>query len=299
MKKSSIGIALLVFVLAGCSAKNAPEPTVLEALDPKEDFNSYWYGGKAELAHYDLEQARYGEIHKGEAVFIFVTEDFLLNEQVKFEHGDGEHVSVLKLNAIRRFKTGIYDYSLMRSVFTPVSDDRYLSTLKVSHSAQDWCGHSFTQINLNKDQYKLQQFSYFQDEGDRSFSYPVTMLEDEIWTRIRLGDDIPLGKQHIVPALDHIRMKHKEPKAYEASIDRSSKDGKTTTIVSYTQLHRTLTILSEEAFPYRILEWQEAIRDGGRELVTKAKLTNIRKGPYWAEHSNEHAGLRKELGLQW
>ncbi len=124
MKKSEFILLTGAFVLSACAAKNVSEPNNLPAIDAKEDFNSYWYGGKAELAHYDLEQARYGEIHTGEAVFVFVTENMLLNEQVKFEHGDGENTSVLKLNAIRRFKTGIYDYSLMRSVFTPVSDDQ-------------------------------------------------------------------------------------------------------------------------------------------------------------------------------
>ncbi len=52
-----------------------------------EQFKGYWYQGKAELTRYQLEQARYGEIHSGDAVLIFVTENFLLDKQVKHEHG--------------------------------------------------------------------------------------------------------------------------------------------------------------------------------------------------------------------
>ena len=299
MKKSEHLIIAAAILFAGCSAKNPPENYKLPTIGAKEDFNSYWFAGKGELAHYDLQQARYGEIHEGEAVFVFVTEEMLLDEQVKFESGEGDKTPVMKLNGIRRFKTGIYDYSLMRSVFTPVDNDTHPHTLKVSHTSQDWCGHAFTQINRRDDQYELQQFSYFQHEGDRSFTYPVGILEDELWTRIRLGDKIPLGKQHLIPALDHIRLSHKAPKNYEASIEQSITGDMTTTVVRYTQLDRVLTIKSETAFPHRIMEWQEEVDDFGVQAVTKAKLTHIRNSPYWSEHKKEHEALRKELGLKW
>ena len=73
------------------------------------DFRQYWYQGKAELTRYNLEQARYGEIHKGESVLIFVTEPFLTDKQVKQERPQsGPAVSVLKLNLTKKFFTGIY-----------------------------------------------------------------------------------------------------------------------------------------------------------------------------------------------
>ena len=40
-----------------------------------DTFNAYWYTGLAEITSYSLEQARYGEIHKGSAVLIFVSEE--------------------------------------------------------------------------------------------------------------------------------------------------------------------------------------------------------------------------------
>ncbi len=87
-------------------------------------FDSYWYQGKAELTRYALRQARYGETHDGEVVLIFVTEDFLPKLQVKHEAGDAaDAISVLKLNAYRRFYTGIYPYTVMTSSFS--SGDRF------------------------------------------------------------------------------------------------------------------------------------------------------------------------------
>ena len=36
-----------------------------------EEFNAYWYAGKAEITSYSLQQARYGELRDGHAVLIF------------------------------------------------------------------------------------------------------------------------------------------------------------------------------------------------------------------------------------
>jgi len=55
-----------------------------------------------------LEQARYGEIHKGRAVTIFVTEPFSKSKQVKLDDykaaGD-DRANVMKLNMTKNFNT--------------------------------------------------------------------------------------------------------------------------------------------------------------------------------------------------
>jgi hypothetical protein len=43
-------------------------------------FGEYWYQGKGEVNTYFLEQERYKEIRKGEAVMVFVTEDFSMKK---------------------------------------------------------------------------------------------------------------------------------------------------------------------------------------------------------------------------
>src|SRR5262245_19023266 len=99
-------LALMFLSVVGLSAG---------AGSPQQDqFHGYWYQQKAELARYALSQARYGEIHKGESVLIFVTEPFWKDKQVKYEFGDKtDSLSVLKLNFTRKFYTGIYPYSVM------------------------------------------------------------------------------------------------------------------------------------------------------------------------------------------
>ena len=116
---------------------------------------SYWYQGKAELTSYELDQARYRDNHPGEVVLIQVTEDFLTDKQVKNDHYKNPNsIPILKTNLMKKFTTGLYDYSIMNSVFTSVDPAYGIKTLKTTFSSQDWCGQSFLQANLRNKQYE-------------------------------------------------------------------------------------------------------------------------------------------------
>ncbi|MFQ3270854.1 MAG: hypothetical protein ACI9A1_001173, partial [Lentimonas sp.] len=107
---------------------------------------NFWFNG-AEINRYELSQSRYGEQHPGHAEFIFVTEPFLMHQQVKDERGIDPSTDVLKLNALRTFNTGIYSYRTMTSTFRPIDLLAYPHALKTTTSVQDWCGHAYQQIN--------------------------------------------------------------------------------------------------------------------------------------------------------
>ncbi len=117
---SFIILTILVWLLVPIS----PDNTGLTA-NTNSSFSDYWYQGKAELNRFELKQVRYGEIREGDAVLVFVTEDFLPETQVKYEYKpvSEQPVSALKLNFTRKFLTGVYPYSMMSSVFTPVSGE--------------------------------------------------------------------------------------------------------------------------------------------------------------------------------
>ena len=117
--------------------------------DLSQEFKEYWYAGQAELTSYELTQERYGELRRGTAVTIFVTEDFLPEAQVKADRYSKKNIPILKLNNTKKFLTGIYPYSIMTSSFVPV--DREMHALKVTHSMQEWCGHVYVQLNNRKD----------------------------------------------------------------------------------------------------------------------------------------------------
>jgi hypothetical protein len=275
-------------------------PRAASAADPAR-FGQYWYQGKAELTRYKLDQARYGEMHAGEAVLIFVTEPFLPDRQVKLERGDPSRgTTVLKLNFVRKFFTGIYPYSLMTSTFTPVDFAR-ARTLKVASESQEWCGQTFTQLNFRDGRYSGLLRSYFEDEGDRMFDFAPTWLEDELWTRIRLAPEtLPVGDVSVVPGLQYARLWHKEvrPEKARATIEASGRESVYTLV--YSAIPRKLVIRFEREFPWKIASWEETQPggfDGSPLLTTKAVATNSLMLDYWKRHGNADAHYRKELGL--
>jgi hypothetical protein len=263
-------------------------------------FNDYWYSGKAELTGYKLEQNRYGEIRNGHSVMVFVTEPFSAKKQVKLDYPnqaeDTDNIPVLKLNALRKFKTGVYDYSMMNSVFTPVSLDKHPHTLKLTCSAQDWCGHSFTQLNYRDEGYQLQEFSYFESEGDKSKNLGDALLEDEIFTRLRINPaSLPTESVELIPGLFFSRTAHVKLKPKKARISfKSDKEASTQCIIEYLHLDRTVKIDFGIEFPHEILSWEEI--DNGKTTVRATKAKSIRS-PYWERNATKYEYLRDSLGI--
>ena len=181
--------------------------------------NPYWSEGKAEVNVYELSQNRYQENHAGQLVSIFVTEDFLTGKQVKNEYYKNVNTSwVLKNIQLRKFTTGVYDYSLFSSVFTPIDRKKFTKSLKVSASLQEWCGTIYTQFNLiSNTDYRLEQRSYFEKEGDRSLIIIKSFLEDEIFTVMRMNPLLlPIGSVQFIPPANYIQLKHLQLQSYKA-----------------------------------------------------------------------------------
>lgn len=268
--------------------------------DPPQ-FRKYWNQGKAELTRYELKQARYGEIHKGESVLIFVTEPFLTDKQVKYEQGDSSKaIQVLKLNFTRKFYTGIYPYSLMTSVFTPTDFQKY-RTLKVTTSSQEWCGSMFLQMNFRNNQYESQIRSYFQAEADQNLSVKTPWLEDELWTRIRLAPGtLPVGEITLVPGSQYVRLWHQELKAQPATASLKDSGNLRTYSIEYKSIKRSVKIQFEKQFPYSITGWEETQPGGFGDsalLTTRAVRTKSLLLDYWSRHNNADDHYRRELGL--
>ena len=290
--KTCIFMVMCILFLTGCiqepSAPIAPMPV-------GADFSDYWYRGQAELTSYALEQARYGEVHQGKAVLIFVTEDFSKEKQVKLDNyasADDDRVTVLKLNLTKEFLTGIYPYSMMTSTFTPVSGGR---TLKVTTSSQEWCGHTFAQFNLENGTYQVQHYSYFESDGDRTVQLEGTLLEDEVWNRIRLNPEtLPTGDIRIVAGSMYQRLGHAAIAVENAQAHLETlENGEKAYTLTYPSLDRTLTIRYESAFPHAITGWEETYD----QLTTLAMRDQSIMLDYWNRNSNADSTLRAELGL--
>jgi len=272
-------------------------------------FGDYWYQGEAEVTSYELEQARYGEVHPGEAVMIFVTEDFSRSEQVKLDDpgaaGD-DAVKVLKLNATRKFDTGVYPYSMMTSVFTPVAATGSLPrTLKVTTSSQEWCGHTFTQMNRVDDGWRIALFSYFESEGDRTVELSGAIPEDELWTLVRLApEELPTGEVSLIPGTVFQRLRHLPWAVHraEARLEPAEEEGLMAYTVDYRDLDRELTIFFRHDFPHEIEGFEERTPSGfgrGAEtLTTRARKKARILLDYWRHNGVDDGHYREELGLE-
>ena len=305
----------LLLAMVNCSNKQNQNTATLESIPTTADdqqFNAYWYGGKAEITSYELEQLRYGEVHPGEAVLIFVTEDFLLDRQVKDEgYSNAPSASVLKLNFVRKFPTGIYDYSMMTSTFCPVTTASPSLAIKVSSSAQEWCGHAWLQLNRRDEQYDLTSYSYFEKEGDVQQVLKGELLEDALWTQLRLNPKlIPIGRHELFPSAQYVRLAHLALTTYKADISVAAyeKDDMPgfdlqALMIEYPSLGRKLEIIYSGKFPHEIAGWKETYTTGygknAKKLTSVARKIAQIKSPYWSQNQLKDGPLRDSLKLQY
>ena len=292
-------IAISMFLLATCAAGPASDQDRIPEPASKE-FSDYWYQGTSELNRYELAQARYGELRNGDAVLVFVTEDFLTKEQVKSEGGSkGPRTSALKTNMLERFNTGIYDYSIMTSVFSPVDGS---PVLKVTATVQDWCGQAFSQVNRRDGGYHLESRSYFESEGDTDTELGDAVLEDGLWNRIRTAPStLPMGEVSMLPSVRYLRLMHEPGIAVRANAALVVKGDSSAYRMTFPSLDRTVEIRFATAFPHAVQGWSETRPDGSgpnaRTLTTTARLTHQVMMPYWRLNGNAHDSLRAALGL--
>lgn len=301
--------ALGILVLESCKEeasdadKNLALSEEIEENSPKKqlsrEFKAYWYAGDAEITSYNLEQARYGEIREGHAVLIYVTEPFLAEEQVKADRSNPQNIPVLKLNSTKKYLTGIYPYSIMSSTFYPVYDNQH--AIKVTNSVQEWCGHVYAQIN-NRDKFEITAHSYFEGEADQNIKVDKTILENELWNKIRIDyKNLPMGDLQIIPSLEYTRLGHKEFKAYAAKATLTEAEGYMHYELDYPGLERNLKIKFSKEFPHAIEGWTESFKSGfgnnAKILTSTATKNKVLKTPYWRQNGNKDVILRDSLGI--
>lgn len=258
-----------------------------------QEFKDYWYQGNAEISSYELSENRYGELRTGKATLIYVTEDFVIDKQVKADHFNTDNNPILKLNSIKKFVTGIYPYSIMQSSFLPLKYEEHAT--KITTSVQEWCGQTFIQLN-NRKQFEINTFSYFEEEGDDTFEIEKNFTENELWSLIRLEGlkGLPTGEINLIPSFEYIRLTHHQIKAYKAKISSIVENGIVSYTIQYPEFYRTLTINFQEKYPYIIEGWSDQT-DNKQPSTAKRIIT--KKLPYWDLNSIKDEKLRDELGL--
>ncbi len=274
-----------------------------------QDFWTHWGDGKAELGGYRLTEARYGTSRKGSAVLVFVTEDF--SDSLRVKADPGKHPAtdvypVLKLNLVRDFQTGIYNYNTMTSTFARVASGWPLA--KVSFSSQEWCGQVWHQVTARGDRLEGIFHSYFDGEADGKDDLPLPkggVFEDSLPIVLRgwNGAYLKPGESRNVPFLPSLfrgRMAHRRLAWGKATIARSA--GVSTlevpagrfAVVTWTvseEAGARLTYAIEAAPPYRVVKWSS---DAGEEAV----LLGSSRQAYWKLNAPGGERYLRELGLK-
>ena len=129
---------MMMSVLCLMTLQSAAASSQRTVSSKNHSFASYWYDHGAEISHYSVQWRQYGHMRKGKAILIYVTEPFWPEKQVKNDTYQKvnqspkkpdsstpsppveQPIPILKLNMINRFRTGLYDYSIMQSIFTPI-----------------------------------------------------------------------------------------------------------------------------------------------------------------------------------
>ncbi len=272
------------------------------------DFYAHWGDGKAELSSYDVVQPRYGELREGYGVMIFVTEDINRDTFIKVESPTPKEkrLYVLKLNNVLKFTTGIYDYSVMTSVFSEVEAPEHAFALrKISLSAQEWCGHVFDEVQLRGGRLEGSLNSYFEREGRSEYVLAIKddfASEDHLLIRLRelKGQVLAPGESmqvELLPSLWSLRTAHGEHQLLTAQIHKGQAEEMSLAageIAAYPWTIETekgwRKLWIEQAYPHRILKWEDSA--GGR-----GELKKTIRVPYWSLNSNVDEIYREKLGL--
>jgi hypothetical protein len=309
--------AVVAWAVAGAVA---PVPRrAAEAAGPDSRvFEPHWQDGKAELDGYRYRVIRYGAERMGQAVMVFVTEPFSASGHVKVDNpkkNPADTFEALKLNFVRDWQTGIYDYNTMVSVYTRSRD---FSLEKISFSAMEWCGSVYEEMVFEAHRITDRLSSYFEGEsGYRTYQRKDGGVEEDqlfiLLRGLRGSDFLSPGESRTVPFLAscfYRRLVHREAGWSTATIRRLP--ARETVQVPAGRFDCDVYVVRpyggrvgrfdvERAYPHRIIRWAwtppAAAQGGmGRDACDSGELTGSTRLPYWQLHENGDQSYLRDLG---
>lgn len=293
---------LLSTSLAGVPMPAGPDAATL----------SHWHDGRAELNGYRLTQPRYGQAREGTVVLVYVTEPFSESDRVKAENPNrpaSDVFDALKLNVVKDFQTGVYDYNVMTSVFVQNrarKDLRAGAPTKLTMSMQEWCGMVFEELLFDPDRIRQERFSYFDGEGteEGALEWPkggITVDELPILVRGIHGDLLEPGESvelPLLPSLERTRLRHRDLAWKTGTLARGDEPEKIEVPAGAFEVEVWTAELAgeryrwfvEAAFPNRLVAWEGP--DGER-----GELTGSARMKYWQRNGEGDERHLKALGL--
>ena len=203
------------------------------------------------------------------------------------------------MNRIDRFTTGIYDYSIYTSVFTPISNYQPSYPLKVTMSSQDWCGQSFMQLN-NRGGFEVLLRSYFESEGDTTNFLDYAFTEDNLFNLARVDTALlPKGEFEIIPTMAYLRLSHEPLKHYNANAMLAKLENQVIYSYDIPELKRGVRMFMDPNKHFQIVRWEETYPTvfNGKLRKSIYTLRTSERLPYWKLNQAKDASLRDSLKL--
>jgi hypothetical protein len=215
---------------------------------------------------------------------------------------------VLKLNEVRDFQTGIYDYNVLTSTFVVLDGSLPIGIpTKVSMGVQEWCGNVYEQLLFWPDRLERTLHSYFDGEGDRQekMAIPARGIDGDalpIVVRGLTGELVPPGGERTVPVFDRMldsRFRHEPPRFRPTTIRRALGPESVEAPLgrfevqqfeSTTEDGPTTRFYVEVAPPNRLIGWTRS--DGEAAWIRGSTRTS-----YWTENHEGDEAMLKDLGL--
>jgi len=314
---TAVAVALLAAAFGSTPAAQIPDPR----------FDALWHDGRAELDGYRYSVTRYGQLRHGRCVAIYVTEPFSRLKRVKVDdpsRNTKDVLDVLKLNLVRDFQTGIYDYNTMTFLFVGSED---LDPVKVSFSSSEWCGNVYEELRVDPGLMSQKLSSYFEGESAvREAPRPGNgILEEELFVLLRglHGEYLAPGRGRTVPFLPSAfrrRLTHQPLRWTEVRITRLNGSkaitvpaGRFGAVVYSVKVASGIegVFFIEDAYPHRVLRWawkQEPRRKGAFGIGSapgggplagdgndSGELTGSARLSYWQLHGEGDESYLKRL----
>lgn len=262
-----------------------------------DELTSYLQDGKAEINGYTLSQTLNGEARLGKAVLIFETE--------RDQPASEDREPLLELSTIRDIPTGMFDTHLLTSVYFRLAEPRQAA--KISMSLQDWSGHLYQDLVIEKRRAVETRHTDKPGEGDfakvhRSAPKDV-VYEDALPILIRelQGPWLAKGESRTLPCAPSLQSLHvhKQPMEWKTiTITKSAKRHSVGSVLGQiavtvwtivSPFQGSMTYYVEVDWPHRIIQWAN---DQGESGV----LTGSKRLAYRRLNKNGDEKYLKELG---
>lgn len=175
-----LSVLLLAALVAGAPAAGTRPGAGRPAGAGPEAFaaSPLWDDGRAEIDAYEASVRRYGVMRRLTAYLIVVKEDFSKSSLVKADpgHDPADLLTVLKLNHVINYQTGIYSYHQMASAFF---DRSTMDLVKLSLTSNEWCGNTYKEYTRRDGGGTLHVHTYW--DGQAEASYPVPSGPDVVF----------------------------------------------------------------------------------------------------------------------